>query len=67
MKKVELLNLKGEKVKDINLNEEIFGITPNKAVLNLKMFAGFEERTKFIIFVSVFNGFGVFFFEEVNL
>ena len=34
MKKVELLNLKGEKVKDINLNEEIFGITPNKAVLN---------------------------------
>lgn len=25
------------------------------------MFAGFEERTKFIIFVSVFNGFGVFF------
>lgn len=32
------------------------------------MFAGFEERTKFIIFVSVFNGFGVFFFfEEVNL
>ena len=34
MKKVELLNLKGEKVKDINLNEEIFGIKPNKAVLN---------------------------------
>ena len=34
MKKAELLNLKGEKVKDINLNEEIFGITPNKAVLN---------------------------------
>jgi len=34
MKKVELLNLKGEKVKDINLNEEVFGITPNKAVLN---------------------------------
>ena len=33
MKKVELLNIKGEKVKDINLNEEIFGITPNKAVL----------------------------------
>ena len=33
MKKVELLNLKGEKVKDINLNEEIFGITPNKNVL----------------------------------
>ncbi len=34
MKKAELLNLKGEKVKDINLNEEIFGITPNNAVLN---------------------------------
>ena len=34
MQKVELLNLKGEKVKDINLNEEIFGITPNKAVLH---------------------------------
>ena len=33
MKKVELLNLKGEKVKDINLNKEIFGITPNKNVL----------------------------------
>ena len=34
MKKVELLNLKGEKVKDINLNQDIFGITPNKSVLN---------------------------------
>ena len=34
MKKVELLNLKGEKVKDINLNEEIFGIKVNKNVLN---------------------------------
>ena len=34
MKKVELLNLKGEKVKDINLNEEIFGATPNSNVLN---------------------------------
>lgn len=33
MEKVELLNLKGEKVKDINLNKEIFGITPNKNVL----------------------------------
>ena len=33
MKKVNLLNLKGEKVKDINLNEEIFGITPNDKVL----------------------------------
>ena len=34
MKKVELLNLKGEKVKDINLIEEIFGFTPNKNVLH---------------------------------
>ena len=34
MKKVELLNLKGEKVKDINLNEEIFGTEVNKAVLH---------------------------------
>ena len=34
MKKVELLNIKGEKVKDITLNEEIFGITPNNNVLN---------------------------------
>ena len=34
MKKVELLNIKGEKVKDINLNEEIFVITPNNNVLN---------------------------------
>ena len=34
MTKVELLNLKGEKVKDINLNEEIFGIKPNNNVLN---------------------------------
>lgn len=33
MKKVELLNLKGEKVKDINLNENVFGIKPNKNVL----------------------------------
>ena len=34
LKKRLLLNLKGEKVKDINLNEEIFGITPNNNVLN---------------------------------
>lgn len=33
MKKVELLNLKGEKVKGINLNENVFGIEPNKNVL----------------------------------
>lgn len=33
MEKVQLLNIKGEKLKDIKVNEEIFGITPNKAVL----------------------------------
>lgn len=33
MKKVELLNLKGEKVKDCKLNENIFDITPNDKVL----------------------------------
>ena len=33
MKKVELLNLNGEKVKDFKLNENIFDITPNDKVL----------------------------------
>ncbi len=33
MAKVELLNLKGEKLEDINLNKEVFGITPNDKVL----------------------------------
>ena len=33
MKKVELLNLKGEKVKDLKLNEEVFDIEPNDKVL----------------------------------
>lgn len=33
MKKVDLLNNKNEKVKDIKLNEDIFGITPNDKVL----------------------------------
>lgn len=33
MKKVDLLNSKNEKVKDIKLNEDIFGITPNDKVL----------------------------------
>ena len=33
MKKLSVLNLKGEKVSDITLKEEIFGITPNDAVL----------------------------------
>ena len=34
MLKLALLNIKGEKVKDINLNENIWGITPNDAVLH---------------------------------
>lgn len=33
MKKQSVLNIKGEKVKDITLNEAVFGITPNDAVL----------------------------------
>ncbi len=33
MKKQAVLNIKGEKVKDITLNESVFGITPNDAVL----------------------------------
>ena len=32
MPKTALLNLKGEKLKDIKLNDEIFGITPNDQV-----------------------------------
>ena len=31
--KVELLNLNGEKIKDLNLDKEIFGIEPNDKVL----------------------------------
>ena len=33
MKKLSVLNLKGEKVSDITLKEEVFGIVPNDAVL----------------------------------
>lgn len=33
MNKLSVLNLKGEKVSDITLKEEVFGITPNDAVL----------------------------------
>ena len=33
MKSISVLNIKGEKVKDITLNETVFGITPNDAVL----------------------------------
>ena len=34
MLKLALLNVKGEKVKDVNLNEDIWGITPNDSVLH---------------------------------
>ena len=33
MEKAKLYNTNGEKVKDIQLNETIFGITPNEKVL----------------------------------
>ena len=33
IKKIDLLNLKGEKVNELKLNEEIFSITPNDKVL----------------------------------
>lgn len=33
MKKIDLLNLKGEKANELKLNEEIFSITPNDKVL----------------------------------
>ena len=33
MKKNQIVNLKGEKVSDITLNENVWGITPNDAVL----------------------------------
>lgn len=33
MKKMSVLNVKGEKVNDISLNEEVWGIVPNDAVL----------------------------------
>jgi large subunit ribosomal protein L4 len=33
MPKIALLNIKGEKVKDINLKEEVWGIVPNDSVL----------------------------------
>ncbi len=33
MKKMNIVNLKGEQINDIALNEEVFGIVPNDAVL----------------------------------
>ena len=34
MSKIELLNVNGEKVKDINLKDNVFGVTPNDVVLH---------------------------------
>jgi len=34
MSKLELLNINGEKVKDINLKDNVFGVTPNDVVLH---------------------------------
>ena len=34
MSKIEMLNLNGEKVKEKNLNDSIWGIEPNDAVLH---------------------------------
>jgi len=34
MSKLELLNVNGEKVKDIKLNDNVFGVTPNDVVLH---------------------------------
>ena len=33
MKKLSVINIKGEKVSDITLNKDVWGITPNDAVL----------------------------------
>ena len=33
MKKVDLFNIKGEKINDVKLNENVFGVTPNDKVL----------------------------------
>ena len=34
MSKLELLNINGEKVKDIKLNDNVFGVEPNDVVLH---------------------------------
>ena len=36
--KQKLLNIKGEEVKDIKLNENIFGIEPNNKVYTMQSF-----------------------------
>ena len=45
MSKIKMLNLKGEKVKDINLKDNVWGIEPNDAVLhNAIVLARANER-----------------------
>jgi len=48
MSKLEIVNLNGEKVKDIKLNDNVFGIEPNDAVLHnaiVKAQAGARQGT----------------------
>ena len=48
MSKLEIVNLNGEKVKDIKLEDNIFGIEPNDAVLHnaiIKAQAGMRQGT----------------------
>jgi len=48
MSKLEIVNLNGEKVKDIKLNDNVFGIEPNDAVLHnaiVKAQAGERQGT----------------------
>ena len=48
-KKIDVLSLKGEKVKDIKLEDNIFNIEPNDAVVN-------ENYAKFTVEVKDPNG-----------
>lgn len=43
-RKVKMLNLKGEKVKDINLKDSIWGITPNDSVLHNHLILSMSNR-----------------------
>ncbi len=43
MKKADIFNLKGEKINDIKLNENIFGIDPNDKVLHDAIILGYAS------------------------
>lgn len=43
MKKADIFNLKGEKINDIKLNENIFGINPNDKVLHDAIILGYAS------------------------